>query len=97
MTLPVVNIYTRRGARGNDAERIVTFRLPEWMDVFDLLKNGFALDGNQAAAAISYDREGAAFVGPFETVEPTLTAALNTAQRALVKYLRAQGYDPQFA
>lgn len=96
----LVTIYVRRGEK--DQERTIAFRIPERINSLDLLEQGFALDGNQAIFTVGwvYDENvpGSGYYdAPFGKYGETLSSALNTAQRELVRYLREQGFEPKFA
>ncbi len=107
-TKPVVKIYVRL-VDNDENRRSVAFRIPEGIDSLDLLERGFALDGNQAiftvgpyidhgplgarscfSQSITFGLEGG------DELYDSLTEALRAAQRSLVKFLREQGFEPQF-
>lgn len=99
-TETVVPIYVRLGRSGydqDDSVREISFRIPEGIELMELLDKGFAIDGRNAGFTIAWDRNAEVWDAPFGIIAPTMNRALADTQRSLVGYLREKGFTPQFA
>ena len=98
----VISVYVRMGDA--ESQRLITFKPPPGIPQMDLLKQGIALDGNQAMIVVGpypgYSPDSGALTtlygGALNRDATSLSAALAKEELALAKLLAASGRKVEF-